>query len=81
MARKPSALPKIPVKTERVSKRLQFDPMLVQRVDAFCEFYAKKAGAKPDWSDTAVALIEHALDSNREFAKFENTAAATAAEK
>ena len=79
MARKTSALPKIPVKTERVSKRLLFDPKLVKRMDAFCEFYAGKAGAKPDWSDAAVAMIEHALDRNREFTAFENgrTKAAT----
>jgi hypothetical protein len=72
MSRKPSAMPKIPVKTERVSKRLQFDPKLVKRLDVFCEFYAVKAGAKPDWSDAAVAMIEHALDGNREFAVFES---------
>jgi hypothetical protein len=72
MSRKPSAMPKIPVKTERVSKRLQFDPKLVKRLDVFCEFYAVKAGAKPDWSDAAVAMIEHALDANREFAAFES---------
>lgn len=70
MVRKPSALPKIPVKTERVTKRLQFDPLLVRRVEAFCDFYAQSAGAKPDWNDAAVALIEHALDGNRDFAAF-----------
>lgn len=72
MARKPSALPKIPVKTERVTKRLSFDPILVKRLDTFCDFYAGKAGAKPDWNDAALALIEHALDGNREFGAFEN---------
>jgi hypothetical protein len=72
MSRKPSAMPKIPVKTERVSKRLQFDPKLVKRLDVFCDFYADKAGAKPDWSDAAVAMIEHALDANREFTAFES---------
>ncbi|WP_045761402.1 hypothetical protein [Xanthomonas albilineans] len=70
MARKPSALPKIPVKTERVTKRLQFDPTLIKRVEAFCDFYAQNVGAKPDWNDAAVALIEHALDGNRDFAKY-----------
>ncbi|ARR20137.1 hypothetical protein [Xanthomonas citri] len=69
MARKPSALPKIPVKTERVTKRLQFDPNLIKRVEAFCDFYAETVGAKPDWNDAAVALIEHALDGNRDFIK------------
>ena len=72
MVSKTSALPKIPVKTERVAKRLLFDPKLVKRMDVFCEFYAGKAGAKPDWSEAAVAMIEHALDRNREFAAFEN---------
>ena len=81
MARKTSALPKIPVKTERVSKRLQFDPKLVKRMDVFCEFYAGKAGAKPDWSDAAVAMIEHALDGNREFTAFENGRTKAAASK
>ncbi|KLD30051.1 hypothetical protein TB9_23050 [Xanthomonas perforans] len=70
MARKPSALPKIPVKTERVTKRLQFDPALIKRVEAFCDFYAHTVGAKPDWNDAAVALIEHALDGNRDFTKY-----------
>ena len=70
MAHQASALPKIPVKTERVTKRLQFDPALVKRVDAFCDFYAQTAGAKPDWNDAAVALIDHALERNREFAKY-----------
>lgn len=70
MPRSP-AMPKIPVKTERVTKRLAFDPMLVKRIEAFGEFYASHAGAKPDWNDTAVALIEHALDGNRQFVAFE----------
>ena len=70
MPRKPSALPKIPVKTERVTKRLLFDPRTVKRIDAFCEFYAQHAGAKPDWNDAAIALIEHSLDRNRDFAAF-----------
>jgi hypothetical protein len=81
MARKTSALPNIPVKTERVSKRLQFDPKLVKRMDVFCEFYAGKAGAKPDWSDAAVAMIEHALDGNREFTAFERGRTKAAASK
>ena len=72
MAHKTSALPNIHVKIERVSKRLQFDPKLVKRMDAFCEFYAVKAGVKPDLCDAAVAMIEHALNGNREFAAFEN---------
>lgn len=68
MPRKPASLPKIPVKTERITKRLAFDPHTVQRVDAFCDFYADQVGARPDWSDAAIALIEHALDKNRDFA-------------
>lgn len=68
MARTKSALPKIPVKTERVTKRIAFDPHTVQRVEAFGEFYAEQVGARPDWNDTAIALIEHALDANRDFA-------------
>lgn len=68
MPRKAASLPKIPVKTERITKRLAFDPHTVQRVDAFCDYYADQVGARPDWSDAAIALIEHALDKNRDFA-------------
>ncbi|WP_254807332.1 hypothetical protein [Xanthomonas campestris] len=55
---------------ENGGEPLQFDPALVKRVDAFCDFYAQTAGAKPDWNDAAVALIDHALERNREFAKY-----------
>lgn len=70
MARKPSALPKIPVKTERVTKRLQFDPQTVRRIELFCEYYAQREGAKPEFNDAAIALIEHSLDKNRDFLAF-----------
>ena len=70
MARKPSALPKIPVKTERVTKRLQFDPQLVARIESFCDFYATQTGAKPEFGDASIALIELALDRNRDFASY-----------
>lgn len=81
MPRKPAALPKIPVKTERITKRIAFDPLTVKRIDQFCEFYATHAGAKPDWNDAAIALIEHALDKNREFATFVAERAKTDAPK
>lgn len=76
-----TALPSIPVKTQLVTKRLQISTELNSAIDDFCSFYEQQKGAKPEANAAIVALVEDALNRNRDFQRFRKTAGAATGAK
>ncbi|WNL48559.1 hypothetical protein RKE25_23380 (plasmid) [Dyella sp. BiH032] len=77
-----TALPRIPVPTEKVTKKLAFDLPDAARIETFCEFYAQEtAGAKPEFENAVIGLVLDTLDRNRAFVAFERAKAAEAKQK
>lgn len=74
-----TALPRIEVPTEKVSKRLQLDQADVTRIELFAKFYQDQVGgALPDLEQTIIGVVRDALDRNRAFTQYERAQAAAA---
>lgn len=71
-----TALPRIEVPTEKVSKRLQLDHADVTRIELFARFYQDQVGGPlPDLEQTIIGVVRDSLDRNRAFAQYERAQA------
>lgn len=76
-----TALPSIPVKSQLVTKRIQFSTELSTAIDEFCVFYEQQKGARPEPNAAIVALVEDALTRNRDFQRFRKNASTSGGAK